>query len=122
VIRIWLAIAGLGGLASVIAGATAAHVGGDPKTLELLRNGSLYGMIHAAALLAIVGFAQGHEPRLRAAVFAGCCFAAGIVLFSLAQFAHALTGIAGFAWAVPFGGSAFTLGWAALVLLAFRRR
>jgi uncharacterized membrane protein YgdD (TMEM256/DUF423 family) len=121
-IRIWLAIAGLGGAASVIAGAALAHLGSDAPTTELLRNGSLYGMIHATALLAVIAFAQGREPRRGAAVFAGCCFAAGIVLFSFAQFAHAVTGIAWFAWAVPFGGTAFILGWAALALLSFRRR
>ena len=121
-IRIWLAIAGLGGVASVMAGAAAAHLGSTGGTGELLRNGSLYGMVHAAALLAVSAFAQGREPRRGAAVFAGCCFAVGIVLFSLAQFAHAVTGAAWFAWAVPFGGTAFILGWAALALLAFRRR
>jgi uncharacterized membrane protein YgdD (TMEM256/DUF423 family) len=121
-IRIWLAIAGLGGVASVMAGAAAAHLGEDMKTAALLRNGSLYGMVHAAALLAVIGFAQGREPRRGAAVFAGCCFAAGIVLFSFAQFAHAVTGAAWFAWGVPFGGTAFILGWAALALLALRRR
>jgi uncharacterized membrane protein YgdD (TMEM256/DUF423 family) len=117
-IRIWLAIAGLGGMASVIAGAAAAHLGDSP----LLRNGSLYGLVHSVALLGVIAFAQGREPRRGLAVFAGCCFAAGIVLFSFAQFAHAATGAAWFAWAVPFGGTAFILGWAALALLAFRRR
>ena len=121
-IRIWLAIAGLGGVASVLAGAAAVHFGNDPRTIELLRNGSLYGMVHAAALLAVIAFAQGREPRRGAAVFAGCSFAVGIVLFSFAQFAHAVTGRAWFAGAVPFGGTAFILGWAALALLACRRR
>jgi hypothetical protein len=41
-IRIWLAIAGIGGLASVIAGAFAAHLADDPKAAELLRTGALY--------------------------------------------------------------------------------
>lgn len=121
-IRIWLAIAGLGGALSVLAGAAAAHLGDAGRATELLRNGALYGMVHAAALLAVGAFAQGREPRRGAAVFAGCCFAVGIVLFSLAQFAHAATGAAWFAWVVPFGGTAFVLGWAALALLAFRRR
>jgi uncharacterized membrane protein YgdD (TMEM256/DUF423 family) len=121
-IRIWLAIAGLGGAASVMAGAAAAHLGNEFRAGELLRNGSLYGMVHAAALLAVCAFAQGREPRRGIAVFVGWCFAVGIVLFSLAQFAHAVTGMAWFAWGVPFGGTAFILGWAALALLAFRRR
>jgi uncharacterized membrane protein YgdD (TMEM256/DUF423 family) len=121
-IRLWLFIAGIGGMASVIAGAAAAHLGDDPAAATLLRNGALYGLIHAAALLAVIAFAQGREPRRGAAFVAGCCFSAGIVLFSFAQFAHALTGIGRFAWAVPFGGIAFILGWSALAFLAFRRR
>lgn len=121
-IRLWLFIAGLGGAASVVAGAAAAHLADDTATATLLHNGSLYGMIHAVALLAVIGFSQGREPRRGAAFVAGWCFALGIVLFSLAQFAHAATGIRQFGWLVPFGGTAFILGWAAIAILAFRRR
>jgi uncharacterized membrane protein YgdD (TMEM256/DUF423 family) len=122
IIRLWLFIAGLGGAASVVAGAAAAHLAEDAAVAILLRNGALYGMVHAAALLGIIGLAQGREPRRGMAAFAGWCFAAGIVLFSLAQFAHAATGISQFGWAVPVGGTAFILGWAAIAILAFVRR
>jgi uncharacterized membrane protein YgdD (TMEM256/DUF423 family) len=121
-IRLWLFIAGVGGAASVIAGAAAAHLADDPDVHTLLNNGALYGMIHAAALLAIIGVAQGREPRRGAASFAGWCFAAGIVFFSLGQFAHAASGVHLFAYAVPFGGTAFILGWISVAILAFRRR
>ena len=121
-IRLWLFIAGFGGMTSVIAGAAASHIADEPATAKLLNNGATYGMIHAAALIAVIGLAQGREPRRGAAFFAGLFFSAGIVLFSLAQFAHALTGIKQFGWAVPFGGTAFILGWASLAILAFRRR
>ena len=50
------------------------------------------------------------------------CFAVGIVLFSLGQFAHAASGISQFAYVVPFGGTAFILGWIAVAILALRRR
>jgi uncharacterized membrane protein YgdD (TMEM256/DUF423 family) len=79
-------------------------------------------MIHAAALIAVIALAQGREPPRGVAFLAGLFFSLGIVLFSLAQFAHALTGIRQFGWAVPFGGTAFILGWAALAILAFRWR
>ena len=121
-IRLWLCVAGLGGAASVIAGAAAAHLADDPTTQTLLTNGALYGMIHAAALLGLIGFAQGREPRRGAAAFAGWCFALGIVLFSLGQFAHAATGVRQFALVVPAGGAAFIVGWLAVAILAFRRR
>lgn len=81
-IRLWLAIAGLGGISSVAVGALATHLADDAKAAELLRIGALYGMVHAAALIAVIGFAQGREPRRGAAVFAGWSFAGGIVLFS----------------------------------------
>lgn len=120
--RIWLAIAGLGGLASIAAGAVAAHAGLDPHDTLLLQNGALYGMVHAAALVALIGFSQGREPRRGAAVFAGWCFSLGVVLFSLAQFLQVLTGFGGFAHVVPAGGIALMLGWTSLLILAFRRR
>jgi uncharacterized membrane protein YgdD (TMEM256/DUF423 family) len=118
-IRIWLAIAGLGGLASVIAGAFAAHLADDPKAADLLRTGALYGMVHAAALLATIALAQG---RRRAAIVAGWSFAAGIVLFSFSLFALAGGGARWLGWMTPFGGVALMLGWAALGSLALRRR
>ncbi|HVH81057.1 MAG TPA: DUF423 domain-containing protein [Stellaceae bacterium] len=122
-IRLWVFIAGLGGAASVIAGAAAAHLADDdPKLATLLSNGALYGMIHAAALLALIGVAQGREPRRGLASIAGWCFALGIVLFSFGQFGHAATGLRQWAVLVPFGGTAFILGWAAIAILALRRR
>jgi uncharacterized membrane protein YgdD (TMEM256/DUF423 family) len=121
-IRVWLAIAGLGGLASVIAGALAAHLGADGRAAELLRTGALYGMVHAAALIAVIGLAQGREPRRGAAAVAGWSFALGIVLFSGSLFALAAAEARWLGWVTPFGGVALILGWAALGVLAFRRR
>jgi len=118
-IRAWLVIAGLGGLASVMAGAFAAHLADDPKAAEQLRTGALYGMVHAAALIATIALAQG---RRRAAIVAGWCFAAGIVLFSGSLFALAAGGPRWIGGAPPFGGIALMLGWAALGSLAVRRR
>lgn len=121
-IRLWLAIAGLGGLSSVAMGALATHLVDDARGTDLLRTGALYGMVHAAALIALIGFAQGREPRRGAAVVAGWSFGVGIVLFSGSLFVLALTGITQISWATPIGGAALILGWAALSLLAFRRR
>lgn len=121
-IRVWLAIAGLGGLASVIAGALAAHLSADARAAELLRTGALYGMVHAAVLIAVIGLAQGREPRRGAAAVAGWSFALGIVLFSGSLFALAAADARWLGWVTPFGGAALILGWAALAILAFRRR
>ena len=121
-IRLWLAIAGLGGFSSVVAGALAAHLADDAKVAELLRTGALYGMAHAAALIAVIGFAQGREPRRGAAVVAGWGFTVGIVLFSGSLFVLALTEARWLGWATPVGGIALISGWIALGSLAFRRR
>jgi uncharacterized membrane protein YgdD (TMEM256/DUF423 family) len=121
-IRIWLAVAGLGGAASVIAGALAAHLADDPKSAELLRTGALYGIVHAAALVALMALAQGREPRRGAAAVAGWSFALGIVLFSFSLFALAAGGARWLGWATPVGGLALILGWLALATLSLRRR
>lgn len=121
-IRVWLAIAGLGGLASVIAGALAAHLSANARAAELLRTGSLYGMVHAVGLIAVIGLAQGREPRRGAAALAGWSFALGIALFSGSLFGVAVTEARWLGWVTPFGGVALIVGWLALAILAFRRR
>ena len=117
-IRLWLAIAGLGGAASVAAGALAAHLADDAKAAELLRTGALYGMVHAVALLAVVGVGA-RRPAVRVA---GWSFAAGIVLFSFSLFALAAGAPRWLGWVTPIGGSALIIGWAALGAIALRRR
>jgi uncharacterized membrane protein YgdD (TMEM256/DUF423 family) len=121
-IRLWLAIAGLGGLSSVVMGALATHLLDDAKATDLVRTGALYGMVHAAALIALIGLAQGREPRRGAVVVAGWSFGIGIVLFSGSLFFLALTGLTRISWVTPIGGAALMLGWTALGFLAFRRR
>jgi uncharacterized membrane protein YgdD (TMEM256/DUF423 family) len=120
--RLWLAIAGLAGLASVAAGALAAHAGTDPRAAELLRTGAQYGMVHAAALVAVIALAQGREPRRGPATIAGWSFAAGTVLFSFSLFGLAAGAGRWLGWVAPCGGVALMLGWAALIVLALRRR
>jgi uncharacterized membrane protein YgdD (TMEM256/DUF423 family) len=119
--RAWTAAAALGGFLSVTAGALAAH-GGGARAAELLRTGALYGLVHAAALLALVAIAgRSDRPGLMLAI-AGWSFVAGIFLFSCSLFALALTGLAGFAAVTPFGGTALLIGWAALGFHAARWR
>jgi uncharacterized membrane protein YgdD (TMEM256/DUF423 family) len=117
-IRLWLAIAGLGGVASVVAGALAAHLTDDAKAAELLRTGALYGMVHAAALLGVVAIGA----RRLALRIAGWSFAAGIVLFSGSVFALAAGAPRWFGRVTPIGGVMLIIGWAALALIAVGRR
>jgi uncharacterized membrane protein YgdD (TMEM256/DUF423 family) len=122
VTRLWLAVAGLGGLAAILAGTAAAHIAAAPHQAELLRTGALYGMVHATVLVAMIALAQGREPRRGLAAFAGWAFAVGILLFSFSLYALALGGPAWLGMVTPFGGISLCIGWAALLLLASRRR
>ena len=120
--RLFLAVAALGGLASVAAGAFAAHLAVGPRGAELLRTGALYGMVHAAALVGVAALAQGGKQRSLPAIAAAWCFAVGIVLFSFSLFGLAAGGPRWLGRAAPFGGGALIAGWGALLLLALRRR
>ena len=121
-IRAWLLAAALGGLLSVTAGATAAHLGLSGRAAELLRSGALYGMVHAAALIALAAIAQSRGPVGLALTIAGSSFAAGMLLFSLSLFALALTGGEWLGMITPFGGAGLLLGWVALAVHALSRR
>jgi uncharacterized membrane protein YgdD (TMEM256/DUF423 family) len=121
-IRIWLAVAGIGGFCSVVAGALAAHVAADPKAVELLHTGALYGLVHAVALVGLAALMQNRETGRNTIAVAGWCFGAGIVLFSFSLFVLALTSVRWIGTATPLGGVAFMLGWLALATLALQRR
>jgi uncharacterized membrane protein YgdD (TMEM256/DUF423 family) len=122
VIRAWLVVAALGGFLSVTAGAMAAHLGPSGRDAELLRSGALYGMVHAAALVAVAAIAQSRGPVGLALTVAGWSFAAGMLLFSLSLFALALTGSEWLGMVTPFGGAGLLVGWAALAVHASSRR
>jgi uncharacterized membrane protein YgdD (TMEM256/DUF423 family) len=121
-IRAWLIAAALGGFLSVAAGAVAAHLPTGERGAELLRTGAHYGMVHAAALIAITAIAQSRDRLGPALTVAGWSFAAGMLLFSLSLFALALTGRGWFGVITPVGGAGLLVGWAALAVHAFSRR
>jgi uncharacterized membrane protein YgdD (TMEM256/DUF423 family) len=121
-IRAWLIAAAVGGFVSVAAGATAAHLPAGERAAELLRTGALYGMVHAAALIAVTAIAQSRGRLGLALTIAGWSFAAGMLLFSLSLFALALTGREWLGVITPFGGAGLLVGWAALATHALSRR
>jgi uncharacterized membrane protein YgdD (TMEM256/DUF423 family) len=121
-IRAWLIAAALGGFLSVAAGAGAAHLPAGERGAELLRTGALYGMVHAAALVAVTAIAQSSDRFRPALTIAGWSFAAGMLLFSLSLFALALTGREWLGLITPFGGAGLLVGWAALAFDGFSRR
>ena len=110
-------------ISSVGAGAIAAHLTStDPRAAELLRTGALRGMVHAAALTAVVAMAEHRDRPDLVLIIAGWCFVTGVFLFSFNLFALALTGIALFGRITPLGGASLLLWpWAALGLAVQRR-
>jgi uncharacterized membrane protein YgdD (TMEM256/DUF423 family) len=120
-IRAWLVAAALGGFLSVAAGAAAAHLPAGERGAELLRSGALYGMVHAAALIAVTAMAQSRDRLGLALILAGWSFAAGMLLFSLSLFALALTEREWLSMITPFGGTGLLVGWAALAFHASSR-
>jgi uncharacterized membrane protein YgdD (TMEM256/DUF423 family) len=121
-IRAWLIAATVGGFLSVVAGAAAAHIAAGERAAELLRSGALYGMVHAAALIAVTAIAQSGDRIGLALTVAGWSFVAGMLLFSLSLFALALTGREWLGMITPFGGAGLLVGWAALAVHASSRR
>jgi uncharacterized membrane protein YgdD (TMEM256/DUF423 family) len=116
--RIFLAIAGAAGAISVAVDAAATHfLAGDAYRLGLAETASRYGLIHAAALLALVFLIERGGCWLCAA---GWCFTIGLVLFcgSLDLLAAGAPHLV--AHAAPWGGTAFVLGWLAVLVAALR--
>ncbi len=120
--RVFLAIAGLSGALSVAADAVARHLlAGDPARFELAATGARYGLIHAAALLAVavlIGRARGgfwiHAG--------GWLIVAGLVLFCGSLDLVAAGAPKGLTVLAPWGGTSFILGWVALFIAALRPR
>jgi uncharacterized membrane protein YgdD (TMEM256/DUF423 family) len=120
-IRAWLVAAAISGFLSVGAGAVAAHLAVGDRAAGLLRTGTFYGMIHAAALVGVAAVAEAHGQPTRGLITAGWCFAGGQILFSLSLCGLAVTGIEWLGLVTPFGGVGLIVGWAALALHAFDR-
>ena len=111
-----LRLAAICGFLGVALGAAGAHALAPAlianNHVEDWHTAVLYHLVHAAVLVAI---SRGERvPRL-----AWGLLTSGIVLFSGALYALALTNVIAFAHVAPFGGLALLSGW---VALAFSRR
>lgn len=116
--RIFLAIAGAAGAVSVAVDAAATHLlAGEADRLGLAQTASRYGLIHAAALLTLVFLIERGGCWLCAA---GWCFVVGLVLFCGSLDLLAAGAPPFFAHAAPWGGTAFILGWLAVLVAALR--
>lgn len=126
--RIWLFLAGVFALLSVLAAAHGAHrlgglatFSGATKAYEIAQ---LFHMVHALALFGVAVLIAATEGRRRAWAgwmlqIAGIAFILGMVLFSGGIYHQVLREIQGGAPIVPAGGLAYMAGWLALALSAF---
>lgn len=120
--RFFLAVSGISGAISVAVDAAATHLlAADPYRLGLAATSARYGLLHAAALLglALLGARRGGGVWLAAA---GWCFVAGLALFCGSLDLLAAGAPHGFAVAAPWGGTAFILGWLAILIAALRAK
>ena len=89
------------------------------SSLAVFKTGVQYQMIHALAILAIVGiYTAIPDKRL---VWAGRFMTAGVVLFSGSLYVLATTTIKWVGPITPIGGVCFLIGWAC-VAIAFLKQ
>jgi uncharacterized membrane protein YgdD (TMEM256/DUF423 family) len=131
--RIWLCVAALSSLASVIAAAYGAHglqsITTSATALKIYETGQQFHALHSIALFGIaIVFAatEGWRGALAywALQLAAAAFALGIVLFSGGIYYGVLNSVQTGVPVVPAGGGLFMLGWVALAVsaLGFERK
>ncbi len=109
--RIWTIIAGLFGLAGVVAGAYAIHSGTkDAHTAEMLRTASLYALIHAAVL---IGWDRGYGWM---ATVARLSLVTGVLLFSGSIMVKYILHYSAIGNLIPAGGILLLAGWALIMI------
>jgi uncharacterized membrane protein YgdD (TMEM256/DUF423 family) len=117
----WIRIGAVLGFLGVAIGAFGAHGLkarlGALGTTATFHTGVEYHFYHALALMA-VGLMWGPLKVRTPANVAGWAFLAGVILFSGSIYVLSVTGYKKLGMITPFGGVAFLVGWAALVVAA----
>jgi uncharacterized membrane protein YgdD (TMEM256/DUF423 family) len=121
--QLWIIAASINGFIAVAMGAFAAHglkARVTPEALGWIETAARYEAVHALALLAVAILS---ERAVGAALHvAGWGFLTGTVLFCGSLYLMGLTGWRGLAIATPFGGLAFLIGWAGLLVYGLGSR
>jgi len=94
-------LAALSAALAIGAGAFGAHGVSDPKSVEWLRTGGVYQLIHAVAAIAIMGVARG----------AAVLLLIGAAIFALSLYAMALGAPRWLGAITPIGGVLMIGGW-----------
>ncbi|MCZ4279332.1 DUF423 domain-containing protein [Kiloniella laminariae] len=122
-LKFWIIYAALWGAGSVAVGAYAAHgFEGDELRVLWAQTGSLYGLVHALALLALTALGAAGSGCSRARTIASGCFSLGLLFFSGGLFLKALCDLSLNGPYIPVGGSLFILGWLLTVAFGFTYR
>jgi len=119
--RLFAVIAAASALISVALGAFGAHglkARVTPSDLAIFETGARYQMYHALALLFVV-WGLGRWPGV-GMTSAGWFFIAGTLLFSGSLYALVLTGQRALGMVTPIGGLCFLIGWALVIVAAWK--
>lgn len=117
--RLPIALAALGGLVAVAAGAFGAHAAASVEARAWLQTGGHYQLVHAVAALVCAGL----RPRLgRCASLAAWLFLAGGLVFGGSLYLMALGGPRMLGAVTPLGGVLLIAGWVALAIAALTAR
>jgi len=121
---ILLVLAALFGAMAVACGAYAAHglaAVRDARAVTLWQTASLYQMVHALAILAVVALRRGMGRGRGSMALAGGLFALGCVLFPGALYLLGWYGPGALGAVAPLGGLSFILGWLMLGVAGLRQ-
>lgn len=83
-----------------------------------LRYNSIYAVLICALSLAHAATHSANDKNKRRLSISAALFAIGITLFSGGIYLHIFTGVALFAYFVPFGGTTLMIGWLYLAIAA----
>lgn len=112
-----VSLAALAGAAGVSEAAYAAHGAADP----LLQTSSHFLLVHAAAVIAIAGFARAAPDRSKPIVWAATLLMLGTIVFCSDLSLRAFTGAKFFPMAAPIGGTSMIAGWLCVAVTALLR-
>lgn len=119
--RTCLNLAAIAGFTGVAMGAFGAHsLKGviEPELMQAYQTGVLYHLVHALALLAMGAWLYVRPASwIKRSTY---MMVLGLLLFSGSLYTMALTGERALGVITPFGGVAWLIGWAFLILAAFR--
>ena len=110
--KFWLCFASLNGLMALIMGAIAAHALDDKVLSEIAEKASLYQLIHAVLLMAIV------KREGRFTHYARLALSFGIILFSGSLYLKSLIGVTPVL--APLGGLSLMAGWLLITISIFK--